>query len=359
MGERGKLRMDSPIERSVRTLPCVAVVDSGVKQQHLQLEPFQRGTKIGEACSPDPYEPHGTQVASRIVFGDLQRESAERPLSPACSFFNVSVVEGIDRSSGKPRIRAKSIVPAVRDVAQNAPDVRVFNLSIDSRLSLDEMSEPDRRNTIALIEDLDNFVFDNDAIVVVAAGNSPVGTPPPAAKRYPGHLDEPEWQLRSWSRAFNALTCGGTVPRPCVGGIAARTDAPSPFTRIGPGFANSPKPDFCASAGDCGSDYNLLPGGGVYALSHDGFLVELLGTSFAAPLLAREAALVFERLRVIGAVPSGGHVFAVTVKAILAATALEPDIPSNLHKLAARTLGRGQPDLRLFRKRSPGRPGRL
>lgn len=63
----------SPIDRAPRTLPCVAVADSGVKQQHLQLEPFQRGMKVGEGCSPDPYESHGTQVASRVVFGDLQR----------------------------------------------------------------------------------------------------------------------------------------------------------------------------------------------------------------------------------------------------------------------------------------------
>ena len=331
----------SPIDRPQRLLPCVAVADSGVKQQHLQLEPFQRGIKVAEGCSPDPYESHGTQVASRVVFGDLQRESTERPLLPACSFFNISMVEGIDRPSGKPRIRAKSVVPAVRDVAQDAPDVRVFNLSIDSRLPLDEMSEPERRNTLALIEDLDNFVFDHDVIVVVAAGNSPVGTPPPAAKRYPTHLGELGWQLRSWSRAFNALTCGGTVPRPCIGGIAAQTNAPSPFTRIGPGFADSPKPDFCASAGDCGSDYALLAGGGVYALTHDGYLTETMGTSFAAPLLAREAALAFEKLRETGAVPSGGRVFAVTVKALLAATAFHPELTPNLRKLAARTLGRG------------------
>ena len=330
----------SPIGRAPRTLPCVAVADSGVKQQHLQLEPFQRGIKVGEGCSPDPYESHGTQVASRVVFGDLQRESAERPLIPACSFFNVSLVEGVD-PSGKPRIRAKSVVPAVRDVVQDAPDVRVINLSIDSRLPLDEMSEPDRRNTVALIEDLDNFVFDHDVIVVVAAGNSPERTPPPAAKRYPAHLDEPEWRLRSWSRAFNALTCGGTVPRLCIDGIAKRENAPSPFTRIGPGFADSRKPDFCAPAGDCGVDYDLLAGGGVHALTHDGYLAETIGTSFAAPLLAREAALAFERLREIGAVPSGGRVFAVTVKALLAATARQPELTPDLRKLAERTLGRG------------------
>lgn len=132
-----------------------------------------------------------------------------------------------------------------------------------------------------------------------------------------------------------------TVPRLCIGGIAARENAPSPFTRIGPGFADSRKPDFCAPAGDCGGDYDLLAGGGVHALTHDGYLVETIGTSFAAPLLAREAALAFERLREIGAVASGGRVFAVTVKALLAATAHQPELTPDLRKLAERTLGRG------------------
>lgn len=332
-----------PHTRNPKSLPCVAVVDTGAKQQHIQLEPFQRGIELGESCQLDPWEPHGTQVASRIVFGDLQRENENQPLHAACSYFNVGLTYGWDQTAnggrGRTIIRPKDVVPAMARVIQQARDVRVFNLSIDADRSLEDMEEQERRNVIKLVEDLDNFVFENDVVVVVAAGNSQPGTVP--NQRYPRHVDDERWKLRSWSRSFNALTCGGTVPRVCDGAVARRAEAPSPFTRIGPGFANAWTPDLCASAGDCGEDYRAIGGGGVVALDESGYMVETIGTSFAAPLLAREAALTLDYLQRHHR-PDGGRIFAVTVKAFLAATARLPEeFPGSFSGLVDRTLGRG------------------
>jgi hypothetical protein len=95
-----------------------------------------------------------------------------------------------------------------------------------------------------------------------------------------------------------------------------------------------------AVAGDCGSDYRPLAGGGVHALDESGYLIETMGTSLSAPLLAREAALAFDYLE-RNHRPPDGRVFAVTVKAFLAATARLANLPVALSKLAARTLGRG------------------
>ncbi len=325
--------------KSPRTLPCVAVVDTGAKQQHLQLAPFMRDTVVGdspgERCTFDPSDSHGTQVASRVVFGDIQTRDLTEGLKATCSFFNVSV------ALRENTLHPKSVVNAMRDVVSRQDDVRVFNLSIDADRQLDQMDDQLRRSWLKLIEDLDMFIFENDVVVVVAAGNSIAGKKPDMD--YPRHIDDPAWELRTWSRAFNSLTCGGAVPRTCVGAVAREPDAPSPFTRVGYGFGKSPKPDFCEVAGDCaaeGGQYREIEGAGVFALLHDGYAIETTGTSLAAPLLAREAALAFEHLRREHSAP-GGRIFAVTVKAFLAATARTPIFKGSLQKLAKRTLGRG------------------
>lgn len=62
----------------------------------------------------------------------------------------------------------------------------------------------------------------------------------------------------------------------------------------------------------------------------------------AAPLLARDAALVFQELQRPSISPPGTRIFAVTVKAYLALVAFRPAFPGKLETLAARTLGYGR-----------------
>jgi hypothetical protein len=173
--------------------------------------------------------------------------------------------------------------------------VRVFNLSFDGDLRLEDLPAKQRAETLKHIEEIDNFAFDQDVLLVVAAGNAQQGLIP--SPGYPFHFNNPGWELHSFPRAFNALTCGGVANRLNAGGLASEVDAPSPFTRVGPGFAGSPKPDFCATAGNSDADYRHLVGAGVWGYSTLGEPREGFGTSFAAPLLAREAAFVFEELR--------------------------------------------------------------
>jgi Subtilase family len=336
--------MPSASSTSPLNLPCVAVVDTAVPQEHNWLRSYRRGGAVtGLNCSNTENDNHGSMVASRVVFGDVDLGSLTSPAPATCRFLEVRVGTG---QAGK--ILAESVSGALAAAITAAPDVRVFNLSFDGAQGLDDLPSKQRAETLKHIEEIDNFAFDRDVLLVVAAGNAQQGIIP--APGYPLHFDNPAWELHSFPRAFNALTCGGVAGRLSAGGLASETDAPSPFTRVGPGFANSPKPDLCASAGNSDANYRPLAGAGVWGYTALGDAREEFGTSFAAPLLAREAAFVFEELR--PKCPGDSRPFACAVKAVLALTAddIAKRLSDALKPLAKRTIGFGRANVQRFKQ---------
>ncbi|MCX6980115.1 MAG: S8 family serine peptidase [Verrucomicrobia bacterium] len=327
----------------VSALPCVGVVDTAVSQENVWLRSHRRAIVTGLNCSNTENDNHGSMVASRVVFGDADLSNGSPPPSASCRYLEVRVGTGRERE-----ILAESISGALAAAISAAPDVRVFNLSFDGNQRLDLLPDKQRAETLKHIEELDNFAFDQDVMIVVAAGNAVQGAVP--APGYPLHFDDPGWQLHSFPRAFNALTCGGTASRLSAGGLASETDAPSPFTRVGPGFAGSPKPDFCDSAGNTDANYRSLPGAGVWGFSGLGIAREDFGTSFAAPLLAREAAFVLDELRT--KCPGDSRPFSCTAKAVLALTAddIAARLSDSLKPLAKRTIGFGRGSAARFRQ---------
>jgi hypothetical protein len=234
----------------------------------------------------------------------------------------------------------KSIIRSIEASANAYGDVRVFNLSFGRYSPLAAHTEVEQREILIALRDLDNLIFGRDLLVIVAAGNSPPGVQP--ATQYPDHVDDPQWALGAWTMGFNTLTCGAAVSRASPGGLARQVDWPSPFSRIGPGVAKGPTPEFCASGGDCTPQYQYAPTLGVWVCRPDGLWEDRPGTSYAAPILAREAAFALQHLAAV-CVPTA-QPFGVTAKAFLALTARAPSVPPRMTTLAERTLGRGFAD---------------
>jgi len=336
----------------VADLPCVAVVDTGVPNDHLRLGSYRRGQYVAPPPAVgSPSGDHGSMVASRVVFGDLDCTTGP-PNNPAaeCSFYDVNIA--LDNK----KTDEKSVLPALTAIVAVAPDVRVFNLSFDNVRPLDLETETVRKEKLILVQDLDNFIFANDVLVVVAAGNSPPGVVPTIP--YPRHLDQKEWSLGTWPRTFNALTCGSFIERLHSDGVALEPGAPSPFTKVGPakvsaGLCGSPKPDFSEHGGNGNATYQFQPGLGVWGCTATGLWEDWAGTSFAAPLLARQAAITLRHLQQF--CEPGSRPFAVAAKAYLALTATQQNLSSALSPLAKRTLGRGKASYRRLQQAHPDR----
>jgi hypothetical protein len=322
------------VEVDTSSLPVIGVLDTGVPAEHAILSKYRRGTYIAPTSTAVPADPHGCFVSSRVVFGDPDYSGGLPNRAPAgtARYYDINV-SGIRPGD----IEDKGVFPALQAIVATAPDVRVFNMSFDSADQWSLMGPVKRSEALSLVQDLDNFIFQNDIVVAIAAGNSPKGLVPPTP--YPAHFGAPEWALGPWARSFNSLTCGSFVARLSSGGLVTKVGWPSPFCRVGPGLCDSAKPDFSANGGNGTPQYQYAAGLGVWGLTPAGMWEDRTGTSFAAPLLARESAFALQRLQQV--CERGAQPFAVTVKAFLALTATPPVNEEAVRELTERTLGRG------------------
>jgi hypothetical protein len=323
--------------RTVATdnLPVVGVVDAGVAANHVILEGYRRGSFI-HPQSQGVFDDHGAFVTSRVVFGDPPPPVQERPIAE-CRFLDVVVAR--DRAS----VDDKIVANAIDTVAANYPDTRTFNLSFGDYTAVDSHQPVERTQRLLLTQDLDNLIFARDLVVIAAAGNSVQGQIP--NPRYPDHWQDPLWRLGHWAVGFNTVKCGSFVRDwTLVGGLADIPYAPSPFCRVGPGLAESPVPDFSAHGGNTDANYRFAAALGVWGLNAAGLWEDRIGTSHAAPLLARECAFSLRLLQRV--CPSGSEPFSTTVKALLALTAFQPNLPPRYTEVAARTLGFGEASAR-------------
>ncbi len=328
----------SPVTPDLNSLPCVAVVDLGVADDHKRLKAYRRGRFIPQDAPNPPVGDHGAFVASRVVFGDCGSDVELGASVGKCSFVDAVVADYPDGSGRNNRVNDKIVMEAIDGVRGSAPDVRVFNLSFSDSRPLWAFDEVERTEKRRLLQDLDNFVFANDAMVVVAAGNSDAGVPPDQA--YPDHVDDPRWALGPWACGFNTLICGSFVSRLGTGGLVSTVGWPSPFSRIGPGICDAPIPSFSAAGGNTNGSYGFTSGLGVWGYSGQGLAEDRMGTSHAAPILARECALTIHELQqhcVAGTQP-----FGVTARAFLTLVARRQTFDDRIEALAKRTLGSGK-----------------
>ena len=318
-------------------LPCVAVVDLGVPTDHQYLADYRRGQFVPTEAPRTPIGDHGTFVASRIVFGEhaSMDELVESP--GRCSYYDAIVADFPDGSGHNDRVYDKIVMDAILGVRGAAPDVRVFNLSFGDARPLNTLRAVERHERRLDLQNLDNFVFASDAIVVVAAGNSRPGVIP--NPEYPNHYEDTQWALGPWACGFNTLICGSFAPRVSTNGLA-QVGWPSPFSRVGPGLCNAPVPSFGAEGGNANDTFHSPAGNGVWGFSDAGLPENRAGTSYAAPILAREAALTLDGLQRF-CLP-GTQAFAVTARAFLTLVAERPLLDDRINALADRTLGNGR-----------------
>ena len=307
------------------TYPLVGVIDTGVA-------PVLDNWVVGrfDFLKPDEINPqHGTEVAGLMALGALINDPAITSETHGCRIYDAALFPK-DRFLDKYRRGFTDFLEELEQAVADARDtygVRVFNLSINA------VSDVEQYRYSIYASRLDQIADAYGVIFVNSAGNLPgaqVRAPWPKkpsqvvsyflARQSPDTIQKPCESVRSV--AVGALNPPGTDHV---------TGAPTTYTMRGPGLQVGVKPDVAAYGG---ADDAMT---GLRSVGPDGTPRCVVGTSYAAPLVARAIAG-------LDVVTEGG----LTTETLRAMTFHNATMPEPLTKRGLKDLGRsfagfGQP----------------
>lgn len=239
--------------------PTIGVLDTGVSKNPY-LAPWLLDDKFSSYPDEliDPM--HGSCVSSIILYGD-QLQGENWTGNSGCKIFDATVFPDQKQES----IDEDELIENIREAIKENNHIKIWNLSLGTA------AESDINDFSDFGKALDDIQITNDVIICKSAGN-----------------------CRNFEKGYpksRVARSGDSVRSLVVGSVAhaknthdiADINHPSPFTRIGPGPANSIKPDIVSFGGNAGMKDGRRIENGVNAIAHNGNSVKIIGTSFATP----------------------------------------------------------------------------
>lgn len=301
--------------------PRVCIIDSGIVSNHPLLAPYVGHAEavLTQAESPADINGHGTMVGALAVFGDVRACYEERSFVSSITLFSARVLNERNEFDDE-KLIINQFRQAIETFMSPPHNCRIFNISIGGYTpGLDTHTR--RQNRWA--EALDLLAHELKVLLVVAAGNHAEAIAFNAEdaeailRDYPALLLRPAARLNDFATAAIPITVGAlaqhdaiAVRRPPYDNdivcIIAKADEPSPMTRSGPGIQGAIKPEFVHYGGSMIFDRGAArkihsdEGTAVMSFSHEPterLFAYDIGTSFAAPRIARLAALVQHQLQ--------------------------------------------------------------
>jgi hypothetical protein len=304
--------------------PAVCVIDSGIQERHVLLEPaidkptshcFLPGVAATDVADYVRPGGHGTRVAGAVLYGETVPADGQ-PTLP----FWVQNARVLDPQNCMPEALFPPAVTrtAVERFHLNGRRTRLFNQSINA-------SAPCRtRYMSAWAAEIDALSHQHDILIVQSTGNLPATGNPPligvkehlaADRQFPGYLCEDGCRVANSAQSLQALTVGSVAYGSFSSGgwdsFAGAEGHPSAFSRSGFGIWGVIKPEVVAYGGDAVRTATIPPDVAVGsrvpgvcpelvrstmyppspAVARDG-----AGTSYAAPKVTRIAAAIQETL---------------------------------------------------------------
>ena len=255
------------VPKEGESYPTIGVLDSGIRR-NAYLSPWlleQNEEYYGEELQD---KSHGSMVASVLEYSD------ELNGTDYASTDGVMMLEAViipDRK--KEQIYAEDLLENVRDAVQRHKNIKIWTMSVgtNEECALDSFSEYGMA--------LDNIADENGVLIIKSAGNNTTfnhGVPMP--------------RIAKMADSVRALVIGS------IAGDKQQYDmadinAPSPFSRRGPGPQYVIKPDLVAYGGNAGRNPDgTITTNGIRVFNESGILSSAAGTSFSTPWVARIAA---------------------------------------------------------------------
>jgi hypothetical protein len=273
-----------PVADPQKEFPVVVVVDSGISDGIPGLDSWVVGR---DSSVPSQYRntDHGTFVAGLICWGaELNPNLASIDSNPV-GVFDLQVLPNTDPDRGDTDALTESEFLQSLETAlqQYANDYKVWNLSLgsDEVCSLNEFSQ--------LAVELDNLQERYQVSFVISAGNY---TSLPLLD-YPRNDDQVNpGRITSPADSVLGITVG-SISHVDYKKNGPKENHPSAFSRHGAGPNYIIKPDLVHYGGTCSTDASHQSG--VRSVNGRGS-AEDLGTSFAAPLVSRTLAHIYDQV---------------------------------------------------------------
>lgn len=259
---------------SIDELPIVVVLDSGVKfpknMERLIVDHWKGGIS-------NPDMSHGTQVASKVVFGNIG-EQIGSPLIPRARVIDCPIIN--DKTAENLIIqRVQSAVKAYSNYSS------IFNLSVNSTIPIDG-------DEISIFGyELDILTLKHNVKFVISAGNHELYL---TNDNMEDILDDSDSRIAAPADSMLNITVGAVSGTEFPQAIS-RMNMVTSYSRIGPGFNGFRKPDLVAYGATL-SNSTVLPDKYATVLMKEGNIGQNAGTSFTAPKVAGDLAEILSSL---------------------------------------------------------------
>jgi hypothetical protein len=335
---------------------AIAILDSGILSNHPLLEkavgdeiavPLLFSNRIREDKPQDDVG-HGTKVAGIALYGDIKECIDNKTFQPEVWLLSAKVMfKEEDRETGEifatydeSELLEHQLKTAVKYFTDNYPNCKVFNISFGDPYK--KMFGGKRQFALATL--IDELAKELDIVFVISAGNLEIGSAV-FPEKYPEYLIEEKEGVKVIDPASSAyaITVGAISQefgpshrnKASILFSPAKTNYPSPFTCVGPGYRGMIKPELVEEGGNIifsPSEPQRMEdiGGKLIVLSkrwlEDGKLFTVdHGTSFSTPKIAHYIARLFNQFPEYS--PN-------LIKALLIASAdIPPDKPGPLNEI--------------------------
>ncbi|MCT4664983.1 MAG: S8 family peptidase [Flavobacteriales bacterium] len=251
--------IDIKIPDENKVYPIVGVLDSGVARNKF-LKPWLLNKNYSSYPEDFINQFHGSCVSSLIVYGD-ELENNKWTNASGCMIFDATVFPDTSRED----IHEDELVENIRNAIKDNSHIKIWNLSLGT------ISESDLNEFSDFGKALDEIQLNYDVVICKSVGN--------CTNFKDGY---PKSRVAKSGDSIRSLVVG-SITHSKNNQDLAELNHPSPFSRIGPGPANTIKPDLVSFGGNAGTANGRIIPNGVNVITPDGSVSQMVGTSFSTP----------------------------------------------------------------------------